>query len=60
MHSLDAIALREHLNHCASARSRWHPWRGRVEAVDAFVLPRVVTSLTALLLAALALMWWLG
>lgn len=56
---LDAGALRDHLDQCAEARSRWHHWLGHVEALNAFVLPRFITSLMAVLLTDLALLWLL-
>ncbi|MEO7937602.1 MAG: hypothetical protein ABIR55_03185 [Burkholderiaceae bacterium] len=51
--------LRRHLQQCANARGRLHALRCAVEAFDAFVAPRFVTTLgvlTILMLAGLALL----
>lgn len=51
--------LRRHLQQCASARGHLHLLRCAVEALDAFVAPRLVTTLgvlTILMLAGLALL----
>jgi hypothetical protein len=56
----DRSDLRRHLQHCACARGRLHRLRCTVEAFDAFLAPRFLTTfgaMTALLLAGLA---WLS
>ncbi|MEO8124601.1 MAG: hypothetical protein ABI633_11185 [Burkholderiales bacterium] len=55
----DRSDLRLHLQHCAYARGRLHRLRCMVEAFDALLAPRFVTTLgamTVLVLASLALL----
>ncbi len=53
----DPTHLIAHLDQCATARGRWHRMHGAFEVVDAFVLPRFMSSLVTLLALALALLW---
>jgi hypothetical protein len=51
--------LRQHLQQCADARGRLHHLRCTAEAFDAFLAPRLVTTVgavTVLMLAGLALL----
>ncbi len=56
---VDPTQLHEHLGHCATTCSRWHRMRGALEAVDAFVSPRFVSSLVVAVLLLTALAWLL-
>ena len=53
----DPTQLQQHLAHCMAACSRLHRLRGAVEAVDAFLSPRFVSTLLALALTAAAVTW---
>lgn len=52
--TFDPTRLADHARQCVLARGRWHRLRCVVEATDAFIAPRFVTTL-ALLVVVLAL-----
>ena len=56
--SADPTRLRAHLGQCVSGRSRLHRIHGAAEAIDAFVLPRFLSTL-AVVVAALGVLLWL-
>lgn len=56
---LDPTHLQRHIGHCVHARSHMHGMRGAAEMVDAFVSPRIVTTLLVLSIL-LALMAWVA
>jgi hypothetical protein len=41
----DLQQLRHHCSQCIAARGRLHLWRCAVEAVNAFVAPRIISAL---------------
>lgn len=53
----DPTQLHLHHAHCAAALGRMHRLGGLVEAVDAFVSPRFLSTLTVLALLAAGLLW---
>lgn len=55
---VDPTHLSAHLGQCASGRGRLHRIHGAAEAIDAFVLPRFLSTL-AVVVAALGFLLWL-
>ena len=53
----DPTHLQTHLVHCAAACHRLHRLRGTFELMNAFVLPRFVSTLVVLLAAAALIAW---
>ena len=53
----DPTQLRLHHDHCAAALGALHRVRGSLEALDAFVSPRFMTTLAVLAGLALAVVW---
>jgi hypothetical protein len=43
-------ALRAHLDDCARARGRWHGVRGALQSMHAWLRPRLVSTVLALLM----------
>jgi len=56
--STDPTRLQQHLSRCNANRGRLHRAKGAAESIDAFVSPRLVTTL-ALLAAMLTGLVWL-
>lgn len=59
MPAIDHTDLGQHLLHCVRARGRLHRLHCAVEAIDAFLAPRFVTTtgaMTAIMLAVLTLL----
>lgn len=54
----DRSDLHQHLQQCAHARGRLHGLRCTVEAFDAFLAPRFVSTLGAMTLLVLAGLAW--
>jgi len=54
----DPTRLQQHLSRCNANRGRLHRAKGAAESIDAFVSPRLVTTL-ALLAALLTVLVWL-
>ena len=54
----DPTHLSAHFGQCVSGRSRLHRIHGAAEAIDAFVLPRFLSTL-AVLVAAIGFLLWL-
>ena len=53
----DPTHLQTHLVHCAAMCHRLHRLRGTFELMNAFVLPRFVSTLVVLLAAAALIAW---
>ena len=53
----DPTHLQQHIGHCVRARSPMHFMRGAAEVVDAFVSPRIVTTLLVLVVLLAGLAW---
>ena len=56
----DRSDLRQHLQQCAHARGRLHGLRCSVETFDAFLAPRFVSTLGAMILLVLAGLAWVA
>ncbi len=54
----DPTRLDAHFGHCLGARSSLHRMRGVVEAIDALLMPRFLSTLVVLTLLVAAVLWW--
>lgn len=52
-----ADALRAHRADCVAARSRWHGTAGTLQALHAVLQPRLVSTLSVLLLLLAGALW---
>jgi hypothetical protein len=50
-------ALRAHLEDCARARGRWHTVRGSLQSAHAWLRPRLVSTVLALLIPLAGVSW---
>ncbi len=57
---LEPPGLVEHLAHCAHARGRWHAARALAEATHAALLPRFVSTVSALVALVMGVAWLAG
>ncbi len=54
----DPTRLDAHFVHCLGANSSLHRIRGAVEAIDALLLPRFLSTLVVSTLLVSAVLWW--
>jgi hypothetical protein len=57
---LEPPGLVEHLAHCAHARGRWHAARALAEATHAALLPRFVSTVSAMVALVMGVAWLAG